>query len=261
MKKGFTLAEVMITLTVIGIITAVIIPVANNSKPNENVMKFKKAHNVLYQVMTGLVASDYYYEGDLGRYPDGRYIENNDGDIPYFCKTFAEFLSTKSEKCSDSDRDDFTSSVIVEENEGVQDFYDFSIRKGTQKAYEVTKKRLDNTCKTYATVAGKEIITPDNVVYYRTKPQITFGLNDPVYNCRHISFKGDKFRGIVDETGFPCTYIVFCIDIDGFNEKTGSANCDDIKDICPFGYGIRADGKILTGKRADTWLEKGNLND
>ena len=28
----------------------------------------------------------------------------------------------------------------------------------------------------------------------------------------------------------------------------------------PFGYGIRADGKILTGKRADEWLEK-NIQD
>ena len=48
LKKGFTLAEVMITLTVIGIITAVIIPVAIHSKPDENIMKFKKAHNTLY---------------------------------------------------------------------------------------------------------------------------------------------------------------------------------------------------------------------
>ena len=39
---------------------------------------------------------------------------------------------------------------------------------------------------------------------------------------------------------------VFCIDIDGIN-----------KGEPPFGYGIRADGKILTGARADVWLEKG----
>ena len=28
------------------------------------------------------------------------------------------------------------------------------------------------------------------------------------------------------------------------------------KGEAPFGYGIRADGKILTGKRADEWMEK-----
>ena len=36
----------------------------------------------------------------------------------------------------------------------------------------------------------------------------------------------------------------------------GSENCDDKKDICPFGYGIRVDGKIYAGKRAKEWLEK-----
>jgi len=40
--KGFTLAEVMIVLTVIGILAGILIPVANNSRPDENVMKFKK---------------------------------------------------------------------------------------------------------------------------------------------------------------------------------------------------------------------------
>ena len=42
-KKAFTLAEVMVTLTVIGIITSIIIPVAIHSKPDENIMKFKKS--------------------------------------------------------------------------------------------------------------------------------------------------------------------------------------------------------------------------
>ena len=36
--------------------------------------------------------------------------------------------------------------------------------------------------------------------------------------------------------------------------------CIDIDEMCqgedPFGYGIRADGKILTGARADEWLER-----
>ena len=51
-------------------------------------------------------------------------------------------------------------------------------------------------------------------------------------------------------------YKVICIDIDGIPDD-GSENCDDVKDVCPFGYGVRYDGKILTGQRADEWLEKG----
>ncbi len=38
---------------------------------------------------------------------------------------------------------------------------------------------------------------------------------------------------------------IFCIDVDGINQ--GEA---------PFGYGLRYDGKIITGERADAWLNK-----
>ena len=56
--------------------------------------------------------------------------------------------------------------------------------------------------------------------------------------------------------GFDAIYKPVCIDVDGI-PKDGSKNCDDVKDICPFGYGIRADGKIISGARADEWMEKG----
>ena len=50
------------------------------------------------------------------------------------------------------------------------------------------------------------------------------------------------------------------IDVDLIVSNNGwldsTSECDDIRDICPFGYGIRADGKILNGKRAEEWLEK-----
>ena len=46
MKKGFTLAEIMIALVVIGVITSILLPVAFNNVPNENVMKFKGRWNI-----------------------------------------------------------------------------------------------------------------------------------------------------------------------------------------------------------------------
>ena len=54
-------------------------------------------------------------------------------------------------------------------------------------------------------------------------------------------FKG----GNLDDFGSDRIYAIFCMDIDGLNQGED-----------PFGYGIRVDGKILTGKRADEWLEK-----
>lgn len=52
--------------------------------------------------------------------------------------------------------------------------------------------------------------------------------------------------------------MLFCIDIDG--DIDNDEECDDIKDICPFAYGIRVDGKISPDKRTPLWLEKGIQN-
>ena len=41
LKKAFTLAEIMIVLAVIGILTAIMLPTAYQSTPDEDVMKFK----------------------------------------------------------------------------------------------------------------------------------------------------------------------------------------------------------------------------
>ncbi len=87
----------MITLVVIGIIAAVVIPVAIQSKPDENIMKFKKANNTLYQAIMTLINSDKYYkDGDLGIKANGELIDGaHDGDKKYFCNSFSDALSIK----------------------------------------------------------------------------------------------------------------------------------------------------------------------
>ena len=97
MKKGFTLAEIMIALVVIGVITSILLPVAFNNVPNENVMKFKKADATLAKVLSELIASgEYYASGDLSKKADGT---TSDGD-EYFCKSFSDLLSTKNIECA-----------------------------------------------------------------------------------------------------------------------------------------------------------------
>ena len=289
MKKAFTLAEVMITLTVIGIITAVIIPVAINSKPNESVMKFKKAHNTLYQVISTMTTSDNYYkDGDLGIKADGTQIAGDyiGDDVSmtglYFCNTFTDLVSAKN-NCAKST--EFTDAIAE---------YGFAIGIGalgggaqltnienpihkwdtvrttvTQKEINETKELLDKACKEH-TEEGEEIKTTDNVVYYEIAtlyakfgsacPGLTYEESGIMgqYRCFGKESWRKRYR-YEDQNGMDNAYKTFCIDVDGI-PSGGSENCDDIKDICPFGYGIRADGKILTGKRADTWLEK-SLND
>ncbi len=52
MKKGFTLAEVLITMIVLGIIMAISIPLLMNSKPSKDAMMYKKA---IYNIQAAMV--------------------------------------------------------------------------------------------------------------------------------------------------------------------------------------------------------------
>ncbi len=227
MKKAFTLAEVMITLTVIGIITAVIIPVAINSKPDENVMKFKKAHNTLYQTISTLVNSDkYYLNGDLGIKPNGNFIGD---DSTYFCNTFSDVVTTRKINCSNYSLSDIRAcSVMMLEN------YDGG-GIVTNESIIHHKNEVDKCCRLMAQHVGEEIVTNDGVVFYQINPGETFS-----------NYAGSRMRTSKDgATSLKSAYKGFCIDIDGINKGED-----------PFGYAIRIDGKIFTGARVDKWLSK-----
>ncbi len=260
-NKAFTLAEVMITLTVIGIITAVIIPVAINSKPDENIMKFKKAHNTLYKTISELINSDkYYLDGKLNKKPDGTIIRGSfhldngeycggiplgtDDDVKYFCKTFSDILATKKVNCSTAKTAENSLYTFV----AVNDFP----TKQWHKTQADAKKWFDQTCLDMAGAVGPEIVTTDDIIFYQVNPAATFGV------CWGPRYNGDDERCLFDKADLyfqkksdsdyvesPDYFKFFCIDIDGINKGED-----------PFGYGIRVDGKIMTGARADEWLEK-----
>ena len=220
-KLAFTLAEIMIVLTIIGILTAILLPIAINSAPDENVMKFKKGNNTLGTVIRELVNSDKYYaNGDLGIRADGTLIDGtHDGDNTYFCETFADVVSTKSVNCKD---EELTLTNLY------WDIYNYSL--------ELSQEHADMGCKNIANEIGPEIITSDGIIFYQTYPKQPFG-----YIYQNSRF----YKDIKDDNGFNPIYKTFCMDIDGINKGED-----------PFGYGIRADGKILLGARAEEWLKK-----
>ena len=243
-KKAFTLAEVMIVLVVIGILTGILVPAAMNSMPNENVMKFKKAHNTLYRVINELVSSDKYYaDGDLGIRPNGDLIDGtHSGDRAYFCNTFADLVSTKNTNC-DSVSGTYSVGMI-----------------NTQASNNIPL--IDTQCKSQNNSENAQIVTSDGISFYQANPKLMFGQS--IYNV-YLNSNSEYFiqaaqGGNSEEqeylksirefggyliNGFDVIYMGFCIDIDGIGKGED-----------PFGYGIRADGKILTGARADEWLNK-----
>ena len=239
-KKAFTLAEIMIVLTVIGILTAILLPAAIHSTPNENVMKFKKAHNTLYKVINELVSSDKYYkDGDLGVRANGALIDGtHSGDNLYLCNTFAEILSAKNINCTEDGEKSLAMSRIL------------SIYTGTPSNEEI----IDGKCK--ITTTTSKIITTDNIIYFETAPKVPFGIStgdawsnnepDGTTGCVFGAACAIRlFHDQLDANGFDTHYKIYCIDIDGIG--TGED---------PFGYGIRSDGKIMPGARALEWLQK-----
>ena len=232
MKKAFTLAETLIVLVVIGILAAILLPVAKNIAPDRNLMKFKKAHNTLGSAIRELVQSEeYYLNGDLGVKVDGTLVE----DKKYFCETLAQVVNYKKVSCSASG---------AHGNYGGLDlrlgYHGYGI------TYEEGALRADQACKECQDV-GEEILISDNIVFYQAVPSFTFGYIYEVNQKRY--FGADQNAAHTGENGFGAMYKIFCLDIDGLNKGED-----------PFGYGIRADGKIFTGKRATEWLEKAETN-
>ena len=246
--KGFTLAEVMIVLTVIGILAGILIPVANNSRPDENVMKFKKAHATLANVIHELVTSDKYYKaGDLGIKANGENTKKGD-----FCNAFADLLSTKKIVC------DYKANSA---DKGFRLQCTGSV--GTCTLNTDFDTQIDSECKNSQNSTDNSnmgITTTDNIQYYEATLNNPFGCKigdeaNPCVNIGDWTGNGKPIYGydstrdyVITDSGIKTLrlYKIFCIDIDGINKGED-----------PFGYGIRADGKIKPGTRAKEWLEKG----
>ena len=227
LKRGFTLAEVMIVLTVIGVLTAILLPVARQSMPDENLMKFKKAHNTLGAVIRELVTSDEYYrDGNLAIMSNGNYVD----DVKYFCKTIADVINAKEVNCLDID----TNVSNVDEK---------MIEDNSLESFEWY---LDYACMVTASRLGSgEIILPDNVTFYQSGPSYTFSYLNPFAEGERLYER--------KENGFYNIYKIFCVDIDGIPNNITENDCIN---ECPFGYAIRVDGKIRSGKKAIEWLER-----
>lgn len=289
MKKNFafTIAEIMITLTVVGIISAIVLPAALHNKPDENVMKFKKAHNTLYQVIRNLITSTKYCDGDLGYRPnpdDGGCGDNKiqilnwppelyRANQTYFCKTIADLLSAKRVNCIQEASWDYDHILLSNESiynvpiEQVDDGeggtrYKATLGAVTSSTIQSAKEYMDTACKKRAKIMGSQIVTTDDTVYYETSSKTEFGVQHigpsddnglaDIIHARYFAPPG-KPPVFSDEKGFDVAYKIFCIDVDGI---PGTASADDCVNECPFGYGIRADGKIMPGARASEWLKK-----
>ncbi len=179
-KSAFTLAELMIVFTVIGVLAAILVPAGVDSMPNEDIMKFKKAHNSLSVVIRELVGSDTYYkDGDLAVLKNGASVTGTS-----FCSTFADAITVKSQSCASTTN--AVGTPYVDAN----------------TALATNMNTVDTKCATPTTLANLNyVITPDDIIWF-----------DPGAGSNFTGY------GTKDGNGFYRYYKVFCFDVDGINK-------------------------------------------
>ena len=92
--NGFTLAEVLITLVIIGVIAALTIPTAiNNMKEQEFKSQFKKTYSTIVQAMNKTELNDFYGYAQCYYGVDG--VENQMTECPAFFDAFAKNLQVQ----------------------------------------------------------------------------------------------------------------------------------------------------------------------
>lgn len=95
-KKGFTLAETMLVLTVLGIIAAVLVPTIMHSSPKKNKILFVKSYHEAERTIADLVDDERFYpepEGFAWRETVDVDGATYTGDTK-FCNSFASKINT-----------------------------------------------------------------------------------------------------------------------------------------------------------------------
>ena len=116
-KNGFTLAEVLITLGIIGVIAALVGPTISKVKPDENKIMYLKTYDALSSIISGLASNSSIFpvcDSDdnvmCSQYPlfnlsmplKAPYNTNSFVGTNKLCRLLADNLSVQNENCSSS---------------------------------------------------------------------------------------------------------------------------------------------------------------
>jgi prepilin-type N-terminal cleavage/methylation domain-containing protein len=106
-KKGFTLAEVLITLGILGFIAVMLLPTIQKITPSTEKLLFKRSYTTLAKVVSSLINDDMHYPADeTDTYESSaievqegfHFIDTNGVTVPAntnkFCYLFADSLNT-----------------------------------------------------------------------------------------------------------------------------------------------------------------------
>ena len=115
-KKGFTLAETLVALAIIGVVVGIMLPVVNNSRPNQEMVMLKKAYYLAGKSISEIVNDEVLYpetDNDSGLANTERVIYRG---APYqgptkFCGLLAAKMNTTCNNNSFTTSDGMTWTV------------------------------------------------------------------------------------------------------------------------------------------------------
>lgn len=97
-KKGFSLAEVLIAIAIIGVLAIIVIPLLTKDNPSRNKVIFRKAYNSLAQIILNMINDDVNYPGarfDTSSPPVPRGFNYTDATSNGTTNKFCYFLSNQ----------------------------------------------------------------------------------------------------------------------------------------------------------------------
>ncbi|MBO6087691.1 type II secretion system protein [bacterium] len=148
-KNGFTLAEVMVTLVVLGVLASIVLPTISKARPNKNKAMFKKAYYVAERIVYELVNDDDLYPSSSNTsgldntreviYLNQQYgsdTDDEDNKKKKFCELFARKVNTTTDTPScTADNAAFTGVPSFVTTDGVAWYMPYSKFDSTQTIY------------------------------------------------------------------------------------------------------------------------------
>ena len=166
MKKAFTMAELLIAMTVLGILTALMIPAIINTKPDERRMLTKKAYYVTEQVISSLINDPSLYPDNTMYCPSGSvtgetctYGFDDENAVVYNGETYSgksKFPKLFAEQVNVIDTTESSTEYKIKTSDGM--IFDFSTdaRSPYKAGWQVGVIPRNNTCNIIIDVNGEE---------------------------------------------------------------------------------------------------------
>ena len=100
-KKGFTITEIMVAMSIIGVLAAIMIPTFYRSKPNQEMLMLKKSYFMMSRAISEIMNDEHFYPDDDDGLNDTAEVQYHGdrfrGDAK-FCNLVAERMNILGDK-------------------------------------------------------------------------------------------------------------------------------------------------------------------